>query len=91
MTYGPIYPLEPELMRNTVKLIDPSIPDLTVFQLQPGEMFQFVNNVNDGVYMKLDGFGKGNAVVYLPTGMYYELSNEKKVRRVTHIQISSPI
>lgn len=79
-------------MRNTVKVLDPSYPNESIFALEPGEMFQYADNKDPtAVYMKLDGFGKGNAAVYLVTGMYYIVSGEAKIRRISHVQIGSKI
>lgn len=78
-------------MRNKITLIDPNIPTLTIFQLTPGEMFNYTNKQSDGAYMKLDGFGTGNAAIYLPTGMYYLIKEDAPLHKLTNLQISSPI
>lgn len=82
-------------MRNRVKVLDPSIPRLTIFQLQPGEMFSYTDRKGegfiDGVYMKVDGMGKGNAAIYLSTGMYYTINEDASIRRVSLVEIGTQI
>lgn len=77
-------------VRNKITFIDPSIPTLDIYGLQAGEMFQYVDKVGDGAYMKLS-IGDGKGAVYLPTGMYYQILEGKALRRVTALQINSPI
>lgn len=79
-----------QAMRNMVKVLDIPKSALTIFDLNPGEMFAYEDSVAPiNVYMKLDGAGAGAGAVYLNTGMYYLIKPDAALRRVHSIEISS--
>lgn len=80
-------------MRNTIKVLDPSFPRVTISTISSGEMFQYKDRrYEDAVYMKLNANGVGiNRAVHLPTGEVYEISTEVLLCRVSLLQIGSSI
>lgn len=75
-------------MRNKITVLDPVDKRLTVLDLNPGHMFRYTDQRSeDAVYMKIDGFSKGNAAVLLATGMYYEVALGASIERVKQLQI----
>lgn len=79
-------------VRNTVKILDPSIPIVTIDALENGEMFSYLNPSNDGsIYMKISVDHYANNAVLLSTGNAYVINNSAQLRRVSMVQISRPI
>lgn len=79
---------EQQKMRNTVKVLDPSFPRISILTLKPGEMFVHKHRANENsIYMKLDGMGDGAAAVLLSTGMYYRIDHDALISRVSLVEI----
>lgn len=75
-------------MRNSVKIIDPISVNLTIDDIEPGQLFKFKNSTGDSsVYMKLEGEKK--KAVHLPTGQVFEMSDNASLIKVWLVQIGS--